>query len=275
MLKLEFCLGIFLLTSINIFSQTGDKETFILAIEDNSMFIEEAYNQEEKVVQHISNFVFLPNLKDNFQYAFTQEWPAFGLDHQLSYTFQYISIRNDVVNSNGVGDLYINYRYQLSYKENFVASSPRISIIIPTGNKNDGHGTGSWGMQLNIPVSKRWTNHFINHFNLGSTILFNLKREDINYNKSQISYFAGLSSIWLVTEKFNLMFECIGNLIANPDFNNKDFYSKTIILAPAFRYGINIKKLQIVPGISLPFTITKNSKTEMGGFLYLSLEHAY
>ena len=275
MLKLELFLGIFLLTTINIFSQTDDKKSFVLAIEDNSMFIEEAYNQEDKVVQHISNFVFLPNLKDNFQYAFTQEWPAFGLNHQLSYTLQYTSIRNEVANSNGIGDLYINYRYQLSYKENFVASSPRISIIIPTGNKNAGLGTGSWGMQLNIPVSKRWTSHFINHFNLGSTILFNFKKEEINYNKSQISYFAGLSSIWLVNEKFNLMFECISNLIANPDFNNKDYYTNTIILAPAIRYGINIKKLQIVPGISLPFTITKNSKTEMGGFLYLSFEHAY
>ena len=71
------------------------------------------------------------------------------------------------------------------------------------------------------------------------------------------------------------MFECISNIIANPDFNNKDAYSKTIILAQAFRYGINIKKLQIVPGISLPFTITKNSKTEMIRFLYLSLEHTY
>lgn len=275
MKKLEFFLGIFLIINNNNFAQTENKSSFTTAIEDNSMFIEEAYNQENKVVQHISNFVFLPNLKDNFQYAFTQEWPAFGLDHQLSYTFQYISIGNEAENINGIGDLLINYRYQLSYKENFIACSPRLSIIIPTGNSDKGLGTGSWGMQVNIPVSKRWTNHFINHFNFGSTVLFNLKKEEINYNKSQISYFAGLSSIWLVTEKFNLMFECISNLVANPDFNNKDCYSNTTILAPAFRYAFNIKKIQIVPGISLPFSITKNSKTEMGGFFYLSLEHAY
>ncbi|MFA5970979.1 MAG: hypothetical protein WC780_01410 [Lentimicrobiaceae bacterium] len=43
------------------------------------MFIEEAYNQEERVAQHISNLVFMPNMKDNFYYAFTQEWPAFNL----------------------------------------------------------------------------------------------------------------------------------------------------------------------------------------------------
>ena len=269
-----FTIGIFLIMSFKVYAQSENKNTFIPAIEDNSMFIEEAYNQENKVVQHISNFVFLPNLKDNFQYAFTQEWPAFGLDHQLSYTFQYISIGNEA-EINGIGDLFINYRYQLSYKENFAACSPRLSIIIPTGNKNTGLGTGSWGMQVNIPVSKRWTNHFINHFNIGSTILFNLKKEEINYSKSQINYFAGLSSIWLISEKFNLMLECITNIIANPDYNNTDSYTNTTILAPAFRYAINIKKLQIVPGISIPFSIAKNSKTEVGGFFYLSFEHAY
>jgi hypothetical protein len=65
-------------------AQTTETEKFTPAIEDNSMFVEEAYNQEDRVVQHISNLVFLPVNEDNIYYSFTQEWPAFVLKHQLS-----------------------------------------------------------------------------------------------------------------------------------------------------------------------------------------------
>ena len=262
-----------LLISIKGYTQADTIAKFTVAIEDNSMFIEEAYNQEYRVLQHISNLVFLPNLKDNFFYAFTQEWPAFGLKHQLSYSLQYISI--NAGDFTGLGDILLNYRYQLSYKNSFITSSPRLSIIIPSGNKNKGLGNGSWGLQANLPLSKRWSNHYINHFNIGATYLFKVKENDINFNKPLVSYFAGISSIWLVTERFNLMLECLTNITANPDLNNKVTYTNQTILAPAFRYAIDINKLQIVPGISVPLTFTKNSKMETGAFLYLSFEHEF
>jgi hypothetical protein len=257
----------------NGYSQTEEKKSFTAAIEDNSMFIEEAYNQEYRVVQHISNFVFLPNVKDDFYYAFTQEWPAFGLKHQLSYTLQYNSFNKGDVT--GPGDVLLNYRYQLSYKENYIVCAPRISLIIPTGNQNKGLGGGSWGMQFNLPLSKRWTNHFINHFNLGSTCLFKVEDEESQFNKSLVSYFAGISSIWLVSEKFNIMLECLTSQNANAAFNNEVIYTNQTILAPAIRYAININKLQILPGLSMPITFNENSKTETGGFLYLSFEHEF
>ena len=256
-----------------VYSQTEEKKSFIPAIEDNSMFIEEAYNQEDRVVQHISNFVFLPNLKDNFYYAFTQEWPAFGLKHQLSYTLQYNSFNKGDVT--GLGDVALNYRYQLSYKENYIVCAPRISVIIPSGNQDKGLGSGSWGMQFNLPLSKRWTNHFINHFNIGSTYLFKVKDEENDFNNSLLSYFAGISSIWLVTENFNLMLECIATSTANASLNNEVTYTNQTILAPAIRYAININKLQILPGLSMPITFNENSKTETGAFFYLSFEHEF
>lgn len=255
------------------YSQSRDTVSFSPAIEDNSMFIEEAYNQEDRVVQHISNFVFLPNLQDNFVYAFTQEWPAFGLKHQLSYTFQYNSFNKGA--DAGIGDLLINYRYQLSYKESFVTCSPRLSVIIPTGNSKKGLGTGSWGLQANLPISKRWTNHFINHFNIGSTYLFRVEEKELNFDKPLLSYFVGLSSIWLVTEKFNLMLEGVENWNANPDLNNKVRYTSQTIIAPGFRFAIDIKDLQIVPGLTVPISFSENSKTEAGAFIYLSFEHPF
>ena len=54
-------------------------------IEDNSFLIEEAYNQEKGVVQHIS--VFQRDLTTRaWSYFFTQEWPVRGQRHQFSYT---------------------------------------------------------------------------------------------------------------------------------------------------------------------------------------------
>ena len=55
------------------------------AIVDNSFLIEEAYNQERGVVQHISTFSRAVGTT-NWVYAFTQEWPVRGQRHQLSYT---------------------------------------------------------------------------------------------------------------------------------------------------------------------------------------------
>src|SRR3970040_1411458 len=51
-------------------------------IEDNSYLIEEAYNQEEGVVQHISNGLYFRKPQRDFVYSFTQEWPLFVLEHQ-------------------------------------------------------------------------------------------------------------------------------------------------------------------------------------------------
>src|SRR5215475_14453949 len=58
-------------------------------IQDNSFLIEEAYNQEFGVVQHISSFTRFWDSKD-WVYTFTQEWPVPGDPrHQFSYTLPF------------------------------------------------------------------------------------------------------------------------------------------------------------------------------------------
>src|SRR5688500_8196222 len=54
-------------------------------IEDNSFLVEEAYNQERGVVQHINTFSRATGAT-GWMYTFTQEWPLAGQKHQLSYT---------------------------------------------------------------------------------------------------------------------------------------------------------------------------------------------
>jgi hypothetical protein len=58
--------------------------TVAQAIADNSFLIEEAYNQERGVVQHISTWQrSLRSVVRGF--TFTQEWPVGTQMHQLSF----------------------------------------------------------------------------------------------------------------------------------------------------------------------------------------------
>src|SRR5688572_31529334 len=78
-------------------------------IQDNSFLLEEAYNQEPGVVQHIS--FFTRAFDGGWVYTFTQEWPAPSQKHQLSYTV--IGMDPGEGLTAGLGDLVLNYRYQL------------------------------------------------------------------------------------------------------------------------------------------------------------------
>jgi hypothetical protein len=60
-------------------------------IRDNSFFIEEAYNQEPGVVQHILNVpIDFTHGSREIAPSFTQEWPVFSQTHQFSYTIPYV-----------------------------------------------------------------------------------------------------------------------------------------------------------------------------------------
>jgi hypothetical protein len=52
-------------------------------------------------------------------------------------------------------------------------------------------------------------------------------------------------------------------------------YTNETVLAPALRFALDFKNLQIVPGISFPFTFSKESGNDFGMFFYLSFEHPY
>ena len=96
-------------------------------ITDNSFLVEEAFNQEPKIFQNIFGFT---RLSGNWQATFTQEWPAPGVRHQLSYTLAAASLGRHV----GFGDVYLNYRYQvLEEGPGRPAFSPRVSAIVPIG----------------------------------------------------------------------------------------------------------------------------------------------
>ena len=149
--------------------ETIPPKQFTRAIEDNSFFIEESYNQEESVVQHISNLYYRSDPSKDIMYSFTQEWPIHTYKHQLSYTIPISFIDGNSIR--GIGDILINYRYQIFYKENWACFSPRLSVILPSGNYRKGLGYDVLGLQINLPVSKRLSDYWVVHLNAGYTLL--------------------------------------------------------------------------------------------------------
>ena len=132
-------------------------------IQDNSFLVEEAYNQEAGVVQHISTFQGRRGSSD-FDFAFTQEWPIGTIRHQLSYDIPLARIGSRT----GIGDVGINYRYQLVGDGGTqLAIAPRFSLLLPTGDWKRGHGNGGAGAEVNLPVSFVLSPALVTHLNLG------------------------------------------------------------------------------------------------------------
>jgi hypothetical protein len=253
----------------------AEAQQFSEAIEDNSFFIEEAYNQEERVVQHISNAIYTMNPNHEFIFAFTQEWPVTTETHQLSYMLSFLSLNSNL--DRGIGDIVINYRYQLYSKSAWAAVAPRLSLILPTGDNDKGLGNGVLGIQGDIPLSKRISDQFIVHANAGGTILPAVKGLTVvggEVQRTLISLSLGLSAIWLAERYDNFLLESIYTIESSIDGNGEVQHDHAILLNPAYRHAIDVGGLEIVPGIGFPVTVSRAS-TEFGIFFYLSFEHPY
>lgn len=134
-------------------------------IQDNSFLLEEAYNQEEGVVQHINTF---SRFRDSgeWAYTFTQEWPFKSLAHQLSFTLPALGGASE--GGRGIGDVALSYRYQwIGDGDAPVAFAPRLSLLLPTGSVKEGRGVGAVGLQVNLPLSTVLSKHWVAHWNAG------------------------------------------------------------------------------------------------------------
>src|SRR5262249_8284506 len=106
-------------------------------IRDNAFFVEEAANQEPGVVQHIFNWINLwdhtPNGRTrDFAFTYTMELPLGSQTHQFSFTTLFLSSFEKpdggaATQPGGVGDTFLNYRYQLLANDNLLWCAPRFS----------------------------------------------------------------------------------------------------------------------------------------------------
>ncbi len=128
----RFC-AVIIVIALAFPAAAGEDPRPAAGIQDNSFLIEEAYNQEAGVIQHISN---LREDDGDWFFTFIQEWPVFTQDHQFSYTIPYSWIRpgtaaeqtlTDLIldfeaggaAEQGFGDIMLNYRWQALYEKDY------------------------------------------------------------------------------------------------------------------------------------------------------------
>lgn len=231
-------------------------------IADNSFLVEEAFNQPPGVFQNIFGAV---RNNGTWAAAFTQEWPALSQTHQLSYTLAW----TDPGSAGGLGDTLINYRYQaLMEGPGQPAFSPRLSLVLPTGNRSEGRGTGSAGLQVNLPFSKQAGDVYF-HWNAGLTWLPRAERSDDDTERL-FSPFISASSIVRVRPMFHLMFESVmlsEHSVADTDTSRETLFT----VSPGFRSGWNLGDHQLIVGLAAPIT-WGGGDTDTAGFVYLSYE---
>jgi hypothetical protein len=221
-------------------------------IADNSFLIEEAYNQEAGVVQHINTFA-REEVGGSWQYAFTQEWPLGGMLHQLSYTIPVV--RPDGFGT-GLGDVLLNYRYQLL--GDGVAPlhvAPRLSLVLPTGSEENGRGGGAVGLQGNFPVSAVVSSAVAVHSNTGFTL---------DGESGALDASLGASGVLRVRRWINFLLETV--------WTSED--EDVVLLNPGVRWAFVVTDgYQVVPGVA--YTIALGPGASDALFVYLSFEHPF
>jgi hypothetical protein len=219
---------------------------------DNSFLVEEAYNQEEKIFQNI----FGASRSEDGAWAasFTQEWPAPGMRHQLSYTLVF---DNDT-GPGGLGDVAINYRFQLrSGEDGGTALSPRVSLLLR--KRRDSVDAGRVGIELNLPASRQVGNVYV-HGNAGvriypaveSSVFPSPAGPQAAHDVTLASPFVAGSLILRVRPMLHLMLENVVLFTDRIADRARTRHDTTVILSPGTRFGWNVGTQQLVFGAAVP-----------------------
>jgi hypothetical protein len=239
-------------------------------IQDNSFLIEEAYNQEYGVVQHIGTFA--RSTGGDWTFAFTQEWPLGGIRHQFSYT---IPVQSSEATGAGLGDVALNYRYQLvGNPEARKVVAPRFTLLLPTGDDELERGVGGVSFQGNLPVTLVLTPRIVTHWNAGATVS-PTAYNSLGASATTTSVNLGASVIWLLQPSFNLMLETLWLRTESVVGDGETAAEEFLLLNPGVRWAFNLAgNLQIVPGVAYTIGLSSDAG-EDGLFLYLSFEHPF
>ena len=277
LLSKAWVVAIFLVPALTVAASAQQEP--IEVIEDNSFLIEEAYNQEPGVVQHIFQAVYSNDPRQRgWAFAFTQEWPIYGQDHQFSYTILGYHLINEGERQYGVGDTLLNYRYQaLEEGPGKPAFAPRFSLIIPTGNRDKGTGNGVVGYQWSLPFSKKVASRLALHANFGVTYLPHVRSPmndgQLSPKRSLVSSWVGGSAIYALLPRLHLMLEWLGVIQDNINGTGRAVRTFNPLLSPGFRAAVvNEEDLQIVVGAGMPIGLNRQVNN-LAGFFYFSVEH--
>jgi len=243
-------------------------------IQDNSFLVEEAYNQERGVVQHISTFSRAQGSGD-WAYTFTQEWPVPDERHQLSFTLPVQELHAQAAARTGLGDVALNYRYQaVGNGQTGLAVSPRLSLLVPTGRVADNLGSGGVAVQLGLPVSRTVGSHLVTHWNVLMTHTFAAR--DVAGDRAATNAFGiGQSLVWLARPRFNVLVEALWTRTGSVTGEGRTVSSDGFVVSPGIRWAHDFRSgLQVVPGAAFALGVGP-SRGRDAIFFYLSLEHPF
>lgn len=237
-------------------------------IQDNSFLVEEAYNQEPGVIQHISALNRTART-GAWAYTFTEEWPLGGLTHQGSVTLPVE--RASAAEPAGLGEILLNYRWQaLGDGHAIVACAPRFSLVLPTGNPDHGRGYGGTGLQAGIPVSVALGSAFVAHSN--ADLGWIPEGRSGGRRASVREWSLGQSLVWLAHHSVNFLAEAV-YAEARVRSGGRTASTASVTLNPGVRAELELPgDLDVVAGVAAPIGVGP-SRGERGLFLYLSFEH--
>jgi hypothetical protein len=250
----------------------GAEEAESGRIRDNLFLLEEAYNQEPGVIQHISVFQYVPRATQ-WAYSFTEEWPVPTDLNQLSVTLNLAGGPGE--GSTGLADALLNYRLQaLGLGGNgWIAMAPRLSLVLPTGSAKNGMGRGGIGIQLNLPVSVELGRYFVLHLNAGATLTPSAQSPG-GRTETALDTNAGMAVVWQPLKWLNALVEVSHAWTEELADAGSDRVS-TLVVNPGLRFAIDHRAsgLQVVPGFSAPMQVLPKGELEVGVLTYLSFEH--
>jgi hypothetical protein len=239
---------------------------------DNSFLVEEAYNQEAGIFQNIFGVVRAEG--GQWAASFTQEWPAPSLRHQLSYTLVF---DNDS-GAGHIGDVGINYRYQLRTGEGGgTAVSPRVSLLLRPRREHSLE-SARVGLELNLPASRQVDDIFL-HGNVGvrmypqveSSVFPSPVELQAPHDVALVNPFLAGSAILRVKPMLHLMFESVVLFEERIVRRATTTRETTVILSPGTRFGWNFGEQQLVLGAAVPFE-RASGDTNAGVLGYASWE---
>lgn len=256
-------------------------------VKDNSFLVEEAYNQDAGVVQHVTGAVLSGDrdAKDARLLGLTlaQEWPIFSERHQLSWELpwsgSYLAKGPEWEPCcTGIDDVEISYRYALLLEDpELPALAPRISLLLPTGDEQRGHSTGEIGFGFAVPVSKELGKIAI-HANAGIEwtpgVSPELPAGVRGRERDLVELSLGGSTIFVGHPRVQPLVEVV--TIWGEEIEDTGLVRRTreTLVSPGVRWGAPVSGGMLVLGAAAPIGIGEDAPP-WSALLYVSFEHAF
>jgi len=242
-------------------------------IRDNLFLLEEAYNQEPGVIQHIQALRFDPE-DGLWDYSFTEEWP---MPTTATRSRSRCPSSSRTAGRPAWGTSWSTTVFRRTGREGptGLAIAPRLSLVLPSGSAEDGTGRGGLGFQGNLPVSIELGDRFVAHLNGGFTVTPEAQspngREDATVGAN-----AGAAIVWLALPWLNPLVETVFTSDEEVRDEGGTSRDEEVTINPGVRFAIEAPgDLQIVPGISMPVRVHPGDDVKWGVLFYLSFEHPW